>query len=174
MSWERDLLLAIRQAQGPLLDTAFLLSHELGTIQFGVALVLALVLAHAARGERRAALLWLLVGLSTALLQWQLKEIVGRPRPQLWPWLQQPSGAAWPSGHALSTATFFPLLAWQAARRWPAHASAAWATALALVAFVGVGRLYLGVHWPTDVLGGWLLGAAQAAVALRFLRPPAR
>lgn len=174
MSWEARLLLALRETSSPTLDALFLFSHELGTIQFGVALVLCVTLWHAARGEGRAACVWLLVGISTGLLQWQLKEIVGRPRPQLWPWLQQPMGAAWPSGHALSTSTFFPLLAWQAARRRPARAIAAWCAALALVGFVGLGRLYLGVHWPTDVLGGWLMGAGQVALAVRCFRPPGR
>lgn len=174
MSWERALLLAIHSAAGPALDALFLFSHQLGTIQFGAALVLGMAGVHAARGERRAALVWLLTGVVTALLQWQLKELVARPRPQLWPWLQQPQGAAWPSGHALSTATFFPLLAWQAAQRWPGRRLAAFGLAAALVFYVGFGRLYLGVHWPTDVLAGWLLGAAQAALAVRFLTPPGR
>lgn len=174
MGWERSLLLSIHEAAGPLLDAVFLLSHQLGTLQFGMALVLAMTFWHAHRGERRAALAWLLVGISTGLLQWQLKEIFGRPRPRLWPWLMEPQGAAWPSGHALSTATFFPLLAWQAAQRWPARAVAAWGAAVALVLYVGFGRLYLGVHWPTDVLGGWMMGAAQTLVALRFMRTPGR
>lgn len=174
MAWERRLLLQLHEMASPLLDAVFLASHELGTIQFGVALVLAMTLWHWARGERRAALTWLVVGVATGLLQWLLKDLLGRPRPRLWPWPLEPQGAAWPSGHALSTATFFPLLAWEAARRWPGHAVAAWSSAIVLVAWVGFGRLYLGVHWPTDVVGGWAIGAVQAVLAGRLMRTPAR
>jgi undecaprenyl-diphosphatase len=50
----------------------------------------------------------------------------------------------------------------------PDKATQAYALAFALALFVSFGRLYLGVHWPTDVLGGWLLGAFQTFVAYRL------
>ncbi len=170
MAWEKGVLLSIHAAAHPFLDALFLFSHQVGTIQFGIVLVLLMTLWHAARRDRRAALVWLVVGVLTALLQSQLKSFFGRPRPELWPRLIQPVGEAWPSGHALSTATFFPLLAWHAAARWPRRAVLAWSVAAALVLYVGVGRLYLGVHWPTDVLGGWLIALPQVLVAVRLMR----
>ncbi|GAA3368689.1 hypothetical protein GCM10017744_085730 [Streptomyces antimycoticus] len=70
--------------------------------------------------------------------------------------------AAFPSGHALTAIVAFGLLLWLMTLH---GAPARWLRlmiAVAAVSVLGVGftRLYLGVHWPSDVLGGWLLGAA--------------
>ena len=144
--------------------------------------VLALVLWHRVRGETAVANVWLGVGVSTYLLQEGLKRVVARPRPQLWPRLETwppvagSESFAFPSGHALAAATFYPLLAYVLARRTacPSRRAAVLVGAL-LALWIGLGRLYLGVHWPTDVLAGWALGATQAVVAMRraAVAPPA-
>ena len=107
-----------------------------------------------------------LVGPVTALL----KELVGRARPQF-----ADGGASWeslshPSGHSSGVATLVTValvLAWPALGR---AARRAWlAAGLALVLLVGVSRLWLGVHYLSDVVGGWALGFAVAlGTALAF------
>lgn len=104
--------------------------------------------------------------LGTALQQ-GLKAAVGRDRPS-WP---DPVATAhyqaFPSGHALSATVACGLLVWLlwlygAAPRWVRGAGAA---AVVSVAGVGFTRVYLGVHWLSDVVGGWLLGGALVAVS---------
>lgn len=82
---------------------------------------------------------------------------VARPRPPVADWAALATGFAYPSGHAATSALVAGLLAWAAWRTAPPTAArlygalaACWAVA------VGLTRIYLGVHWPTDVLGGWL------------------
>ncbi len=174
MHWEKSLLPWVHGAANPWLDALFVFSQQLAPIQVALLLVLSLANWHAARGNRRAALTWLLIGALTGLMQAQLKDVFGRPRPELWPRLIVSAGAAWPSGHALSTATFFPLLAWHAAARWPRRALLGSGVAAAMLLYVGLGRLYLGVHWPTDVLGGWLIALPQVLLAVRVMRRPVR
>lgn len=167
-------LLAIHDQAGPWFDRFFLLSHYLGTLWFCAPFVLTVVLWHRGRGETALSNVWLGVGVSTYLLQEGLKRVVARLRPQLWPRLETwppvagSESFAFPSGHALAAATFYPLLAYVLARELPPRLRRAALLAGALLAlWIGLGRLYLGVHWPTDVLAGWALGAAQAVVAIR-------
>ncbi|MFE5732412.1 phosphatase PAP2 family protein [Streptomyces sp. NPDC056528] len=125
------------------------------------------------RRERRLAL-WL-VGTSVlaVLLQQGLKALVGRERPR-WPDpVDSAHYAAFPSGHAMTATVTCGLLLWVLAlhwrdgwRGWGALAGAA------VVSVLGVGctRVYLGVHWPSDVVGGWLLGWFCVAVAILAYR----
>ena len=112
----------------------------------------------------------LALGLSTFFLQYGLKLLVDRARPELWPRLLAVGSAAFPSGHALAAATFYPALAWLLSEGRPGGRRVLMGLAVLIALYVGVGRLYLGVHWPTDVLGGWLLGATQTALGLRWLQ----
>jgi undecaprenyl-diphosphatase len=168
MPVEQQLLLAIHAHATPWLDLAFRLSHELGTFPFCTALVLGTALVHWTKGDPDEAKLWLLVGVSTALLQSGLKLAIARPRPFLWPRLIGEGSFSFPSGHALSSATFFPLLARDLTALRPAAKRIAWALGTLLPLYIGFGRLYLGLHWPSDVLAGWALGAAQTAFAIQI------
>jgi undecaprenyl-diphosphatase len=165
---ETRALLAIHAWSSPGLDRLFRLSHELGTLPFCAILVLAAAAWRLRRGETREAWLWIVVGVSTYAVQESLKHLVGRPRPSLWPPLVPQSGFSFPSGHALAAATFYPLLARAWARARPGDEIGAWGIAILLALFIGFGRLYLGVHWPTDVLAGWALGAAQTAATIHL------
>ncbi|MGY0055998.1 phosphatase PAP2 family protein [Streptomyces sp. LZ34] len=129
------------------------------------------------RGERLLAL-WVVAttAMGTALQQ-GVKAAVGRERPHWRNPVDSAHYAAFPSGHALTATVAFGLLLWVMAR---CGARAVWLRAAALLAVVsvaGVGftRVYLGVHWPTDVVGGWLLGAALVyAAAAAYPYPPER
>lgn len=118
------------------------------------------------RGDRLLAV-WV-AGASAlgAALQQALKALVGRERPQ-WPDpVDSAHFAAYPSGHAMTAALTCGLLLWLVHREGAGGGGRVWAVALAAVSVAGVGftRAYLGVHWPSDILGGWLLGAAVVAV----------
>jgi undecaprenyl-diphosphatase len=165
---ETRILLAIHEWASPALDAVFLLSHHLGTFWLCVPLAGAAAAWNLRRGDRAEAALWVALGLSTYLLQEWVKLLVGRPRPLLWPPLVSVLTFSFPSGHALAAATFYPLLARAWARARPGQSAAAYAAAAFMALYIGFGRLYLGVHWPTDVLAGWAIGATQSLVAIRL------
>ncbi|MFC5218355.1 phosphatase PAP2 family protein [Streptomyces coerulescens] len=122
---------------------------------------------------RRAArwtALWLVATcLLATLIQQSLKALIDRPRP-VWPDpVDSAHYAAYPSGHAMTATVVCGLLLWLL-HRYGAE-GALWRTAVAVgvfsVAGVGLTRIWLGVHWATDVVGGWLLGALVVALAVR-------
>lgn len=135
-------------------------------------LSLAAVCAAALAARRRWAELGVLVaGMAIAVLGvHELKDVVDRPRPA--GGLVETSGASFPSGHA-AYSTFYVWLAVTIVMRLRpgmARGAAVVATGIALTALIGLSRIYLGVHYLSDVNGGWALGAAAfslcAAVAL--------
>jgi membrane-associated phospholipid phosphatase len=106
------------------------------------------------------------------LLRLGLVTWIGRPRPPAVDWAARAGGYALPSGHTTTATLAAGLLCLGLARALHgAWRVAGIALALCWAIAVGFTRVYLGVHWPTDVLGGWLLGALLTALAaLVFLR----
>ena len=167
---EERILLWIHSFAGPVLDQVFLFSNLFGLLPICAILVTAMALYHLLRKERREALVWVVVGLVTFAFPELIKYATARPRPMLWETLIHPSGFSFPSGHAVASAAFYPLLGWVLLRRREAAASVGYGIGALFALFVGFGRLYLGVHWPSDVLGGWLLGFAQSTLVIAWLR----
>ncbi|WP_372785474.1 phosphatase PAP2 family protein [Phenylobacterium sp.] len=103
-----------------------------------------------------------------------LKHLYGRPRPDLVPHGSYVYSSSFPSGHSTLSAATFLTLAMLIASLEPNRGTKIMAYVLAIGLVIGIGfsRVYLGVHWPSDVLAGWCLGAAWALAAwtalLRF------
>lgn len=93
-----------------------------------------------------------------------LKDVFQRPRPDLVPYSVYVSGASFPSGHSMMSAVTYLTLGALLARSQERKRLKAYflLTAMFLTFAVGVTRVYLGVHWPTDVLAGWTAGAVWA------------
>jgi membrane-associated phospholipid phosphatase len=109
---------------------------------------------------------WVLLGgsLFSIALVAVLKDAFGRVRPQVVPWLAHPTNMSFPSGHAANTMAILLLFALLAGGSWRI-----W-LAVAAAILVGATRPMLGVHWPGDVLGGWLIGAGVALLVFALAR----
>ena len=114
------------------------------------------------KGRGELALQLMVVSLGGLIMNAVLKALFNRPRPDLWQHRGQYAWASYPSGHAIVCIAVFFTIALMLYRerhwRWP------FVVAAALMVVVLYSRLYLGVHWPTDVIGGLLLGAVWLAV----------
>ncbi len=115
-------------------------------------------------GRHRSMLLVLVSVVGGQALSLLAKSGFDRPRPDLVPHGMQTYTASFPSGHSMMAAVTYLTLAALVARVQPTRALKAYVLALAILVTlaVGVSRVYLGVHWPTDVLAGWSAGAAWA------------
>jgi membrane-associated phospholipid phosphatase len=134
----------------------------------GPVVAAAMVVDARRRGWRAAGLTALAVP-GGVLARWVLSELIARPRPPAEVWLTEPEGYSSPSRHT----TLAALTAGVVAGASGAHGVPKHAIPLAAAASVGASRVYLGVHWPTDVVAGWMFAAAWLALAEALARDPA-
>ncbi len=97
-----------------------------------------------------------------------LKDVFDRPRPEIVPHAAYASSTSFPSGHSMMSAlTYLTLAVMLAGSRKRKRMKAFFLIMAALVVLlIGVSRVYLGVHWPTDVLAGWTAGGVWALLSL--------
>jgi len=142
-------------------------------------LVVAVTVFLALARRRAEAVILVFATLGALGLEVLLKGWYDRPRPDLVPHVARVFSASFPSGHATMSAAVFLTIGALLAGTQPEPRMKFYIASVAvlLTMVVGVSRVYLGVHWPTDVLAGWALGAAWAAmcwaVALRLRRTSA-
>ncbi len=170
-AFDRSILLALRNAQDA--------SQPFGPPWFqemmrdftalGSTGVLVLVTAAAAgflslEGKRRASLALVLSVAGGMLISQLAKMGLDRPRPDLVPHATVVYTASFPSGHSMMSAAVYLTLGALVARTRRIRRVKVFVlvVAVSLSLLVGVSRVYLGVHWPTDVLAGWAVGAAWA------------
>jgi undecaprenyl-diphosphatase len=167
--WDTRLMLALSAERQPWLTWVMKVVSVAGSGAVEIPLALLLIFGLVRRGRKLEARWYAAAVLSGWALYAIAKLVVHRPRPHVITRLMH--GAGWysyPSGHSMLAPLIFGLgiIAWAAG--WPsAHLrSSALAVAAVLSVGVGISRVYLGSHYPTDVIGGLLLGTAWSALWL--------
>ncbi len=123
------------------------------------------------KGDRRGATILIASSFASVVLTFVTKTLLERPRPAVVPRLVEVTGLSYPSGHSLASAAVYLTAALVVARHvtlWSGRIGAVGFTA-AIVALIGASRVYLGVHYPSDVFGGILLGSAWASLMAAIL-----
>jgi membrane-associated phospholipid phosphatase len=116
---------------------------------------------------RRRWWLWSALMVAAPLMEWTLKHMVQRTRPE-------DLSLGFPSGHSTAAAAFWGAVIFLADSLSPRLCRATRVLAVTMIVLVGLARVVLRAHWPSDVLGGIALGLALAAIAgLIASRPPA-
>jgi undecaprenyl-diphosphatase len=142
----------------------------------GTGIVVAMIVAVSALflwlyDYRQSATLLLVTTLGGLLLNAVLKLGFDRPRPQFFDWGTHAMSSSFPSGHAMSSAIVYPTVAYLASRLQKGHASRLLTMLAAgfLVVLISFSRVYLGVHYPTDVAAGVVVGLAWSAFCMTTL-----
>lgn len=160
--FDDPILLRAHGFAGPGLDGFFVLVSKIG-YQGVVAIDVLIVLLVLAFRRWREATFAAVAFLGSALLNVGAKQFFQRDRPTLWQSISPEGTFSFPSGHAMGSMTLAAtvvLLAWPTRGRWPMIALMA-----AFILLVGYSRVYLGVHFPSDILAGWMAGAAWVVAA---------
>ena len=151
LQWGLEVIKAIQEFQGPLVNTVFLVITSLGS---GILFLFVLPFLFWCVDYRLGLRVTLLCSVS-AFCNFSLKDLFAQPRPfDLDPSvaLTTARGYGLPSGHSQGSLVLWGSIAEWVKRRW------FWVVTIILVALIGFSRVYLGVHFPSDVVAGWLLG----------------
>jgi undecaprenyl-diphosphatase len=139
----------------------------------GVLLIVVLVIGVILRRQTRSwrpLLVLLVIAVGAIELERTIKLIVARPRPPAAWRVFREKGWSFPSGHATHSAAVYGSVAYLATRTRTLGRRAravVWMAAIGACVLIGISRVYLGAHWPTDVIGGWSLAIVWLWIALR-------
>ncbi|QKY71077.1 phosphatase PAP2 family protein [Lentibacillus sp. CBA3610] len=147
---------------GPFGDFIFVVITYIGSgyVSFPIMGILIFVFLYQKRLWTTLLIVFNLIGVRQ--LNWLLKSIFERPRPDL-EHLVQVSSASFPSGHSMNSIAFFGFLAFLWHQKLKGNRKLSrwvWASSVVLIGLIGLSRIYLGVHYPLDVIGGFLGGGA--------------
>ncbi len=157
-AFDQEILLALRELQTPFLDELMI-----GITFFGdpnvlgvVSLIIALVLVY--RRSFSEATVLIIANLGAVLLNLWLKDLFARDRPELWERVVDVQLYSFPSGHAMIALVVYSVLAYLLVKTFPNWRWLIITVTIPLILGIGLSRLYLGVHWPSDVLAGYAAG----------------
>jgi undecaprenyl-diphosphatase len=169
--FDEAILLALRTTPDdpigpPALTNALMHISALGSGAVTGLIVLISIIFFAVAGNWRYALLMLACSLGTLAGMSLLKDFYERDRPTVVTQIDPPGGHSFPSGHSMISAALYITLAVLIARTLPDRRMRVCVVAIGagLTMLIGFTRLYLGVHYPTDVLAGWTAGLLWALV----------
>ena len=104
------------------------------------------------------------------ILSYGLKSVFGKTRPDLWQSAIKEVSFSYPSGHALGSTVLYGFLAYLLATRFPQFSWLIYLLVVTFIGAIGLSRLYLGVHWPTDIIGGYGIGFLWLTFCITMLK----
>ena len=169
-AFDKTILLWIHQFASPTLDAVMVAITRIGDPHTVVPLTLVVFVLLLWRKRFLEAKFFALDAAGGAVLSYLLKLAFSKDRPRLWESPINEVTYSYPSGHALGSMVLYGFLSYLVARLFPQYAKVSYAIATLLILTIGFSRLYLGVHWPTDIIGGYGIGFLWITVCISLLR----
>jgi membrane-associated phospholipid phosphatase len=169
-TFDTSWLLWLHQFANPSLDSLMLTITRLGDPIVVVIIVIVSLAILWWRRQQQEAKIFVIACLGAFVLNTGLKLVFSKVRPQLWTHLIPETSFSFPSGHALGSLVLYGLLAYLLATNYPKAAKFIYVFAAFLIAGIGISRLYLGVHWPTDILAGYGVGFLWLMICITMLK----
>lgn len=166
---DRAMALAIHGIATPVLDHVMITITQLGSGPMLALAVTATAVWLWRAGHRRTTLILISNAVVSQLVVFVLKVYVQRPRPTLFDVITRPETWSFPSGHSLSAMAIYGSIAAVIVTFRRRHRALVLAAAALLIAAIGFSRVYLGVHWPLDVLAGFAAGVPLVVATVHLL-----
>lgn len=168
-AFDKTILLEIHSFANPTLDRIMLGITRLGDpITVGIIAGVTLAILWLRR-YRLEAKIFIIDCIGGVILSDGLKLAFSKSRPQLWDSLISEETYSYPSGHALGSMVLYGFIANLLADLYPQFAKVIYIVATILIGAIGLSRLYLGVHWPTDVIAGYGVGFLWITLCITML-----
>jgi len=157
-AFDKSLLIEIHTFSNPHLDILMLAITYLGNPSSIVILFILSFLLLWWHKDYLEAKIFMLASLGALFLNVGLKLFFTKNRPQLWEQFIIEKSFSFPSGHAIGSIVLYGFLGYLLANRYPKLAVIIYSLTSILIIAIGFSRLYLGVHWPTDIMAGYAIG----------------
>jgi membrane-associated phospholipid phosphatase len=169
-SFDTTFLLWIHQFANPVTDQVMLFITQLGNPNVVIPIaIITLIFLYLDRHYSEAKF-FAFACLGGAILNTGLKLVFSKPRPALWHRLIVETSYSFPSGHALGAVVLYGAIAYLGTAYYPRFAQLIYGGAIAVITLIGLSRLYLGVHWPTDIIAGYSIGLLWLLICIGLLK----
>ena len=168
--FDKTILLWIHQFANPTWDTIMLNITKLGNPMIMVTITVITFGILWWKRYRQEATIFAIHALGGTILSYGLKLAFNKSRPQLWEQLIDETSFSYPSGHALGSMVIYGFLAYLLSSHYPKFSKIIYIFAAILIGSIGLSRLYLGVHWPTDVIAGYGVGYLWLMLSITMLK----
>lgn len=169
-AFDTTLLLWLHQFSNPMLDRVMLTITTLGNPRVVVPVAAVSLVILWLQRYKQEAKIFAIACLGGTILNTGMKLAFSKPRPELWHRLITETSFSFPSGHALGSVVLYGFLAYVLSIHYPKYSQIIYTLAGVLIIAIGLSRLYLGVHWPTDVLAGYGIGFLWLRVCILMLQ----
>jgi membrane-associated phospholipid phosphatase len=167
-SLDRSLLLWIHQFANPQLDRVMLFVTSLGNPAMVVTIFISTIAWLGMKRRAADGIRFAVVCAGGILINQVMKLFFAKPRPELWMRLISEYSFSFPSGHAVGSMVVYGFIAYILAKELPTYKRYIYLLASILILAIGFSRLYLGVHYPTDVIAGYGVGGLWLVTCLKI------
>lgn len=157
-SFDRSFLLWIHQFANPQFDRIFLFFTALDDPPTVVTIFIITIAWLVMKRRYSDGIRFTIVCAGGVLINQVMKLFFAKPRPELWHRLITETSFSFPSGHAVGSMVVYGFIAYILAKEMQQHKHIVYAAASLLIIAIGLSRLYLGVHYPTDIIAGYGIG----------------
>jgi membrane-associated phospholipid phosphatase len=166
-SLDRSCLLWIHQFANPQLDRVMLLITALGDPPTVIAIFTIAIAWLGMKQRYNDGIRFAIACLGGILLNQVMKLFFAKPRPELWQRLITETSFSFPSGHAVGAMVVYGFIAYILAKQLQQYKLFIYTAATLVIAAIGLSRLYLGVHYPTDIIAGYGVGILWLTTCLK-------